>query len=71
MIHSEELVKGIQDCDLNGGKIGNCPYKEIIELLKAQEKEIESLKEIIKNADAALETIKEEINALLYEDFRR
>ena len=30
----EDLIKGIQECDLNGGLIGNCPYKEIIELLK-------------------------------------
>lgn len=34
----EELIKGIQECDLNGGLIGNCPYKAIIAFLKEQEK---------------------------------
>ena len=33
----KELVQGIQECDLNGGRIGNCPYKEILLLLKEQE----------------------------------
>lgn len=33
----EAIVKGIQECDLNGGLIGNCPYKGILTLLKEQE----------------------------------
>ena len=32
----EKVIKGIQECDLNGGLIGNCPYKEIVLLLKEQ-----------------------------------
>lgn len=32
----EMLIKGIQECDLNGGLIGNCPYKGILALLKEQ-----------------------------------
>ena len=30
----ETIVKGIQECDLNGGLIGNCPYKGILAMLK-------------------------------------
>jgi len=33
----EKVIKGIQECDLNGGLIGNCPYKGILDLLKKQE----------------------------------
>lgn len=33
----EKVIKGIQECDLNGGLIGNCPYKGILALLKEQE----------------------------------
>lgn len=33
----EKVIKGIQECDLNGGLIGNCPYKSIIALLKEQD----------------------------------
>ena len=33
----ETIVKGIQECDLKGGLIGNCPYKGILTLLKEQE----------------------------------
>ena len=33
----EKFIKGIQECDLNGGLIGNCPYKGILALLKEQE----------------------------------
>lgn len=33
----EKIIKGIQECDLNGGLIGNCPYKGILMLLKEQE----------------------------------
>ena len=32
----EKLIKGIQECDLNGGLIGNCPYKAILSFLKLQ-----------------------------------
>lgn len=39
----EKVIKGIQECDLNGGLIGNCPYKGILSLLKEQEAEIERL----------------------------
>lgn len=41
----EKVIKGIQECDLNGGLIGNCPYKEIIELLKEQQQEIWELQD--------------------------
>ena len=37
MIDKEKVIKGIQECDLNGGLIGNCPYKGILSLLKEQE----------------------------------
>ncbi len=37
MIDREKVIKGIQECDLNGGLIGNCPYKGILALLKEQE----------------------------------
>jgi hypothetical protein len=34
----EKAIKGLHECDLNGGKIGNCPYKDaIIERLKEKE----------------------------------
>lgn len=33
----EKIIQGIQECNLNGGRIGNCPYKGIIDLLKEQE----------------------------------
>lgn len=33
----EKVIKGIQECDLNGGLIGNCPYKGILAMLKEQE----------------------------------
>ena len=36
----EKVIKGIQECDLNGGLIGNCPYKDILFLLKEQEESI-------------------------------
>lgn len=45
--------------------------KAILELLKEREKEIENLKEIIMKADCTLEIVKEKLNELLYEDFRR
>ena len=38
MIEREKVIKGIQECNLNGGLIGNCPYKGILLLLKEQEK---------------------------------
>lgn len=37
MTDREKVTKGIQECDLNGGLIGNCPYKGILLLLKEQE----------------------------------
>lgn len=40
----EKVVKGIQECNLNGGLIGNCPYKGILALLEEKEAEIASLK---------------------------
>lgn len=30
-------IKGIQTCNLNGGVIGNCPYKQVLDLLEKQE----------------------------------
>ena len=37
MLDREKIIKGIEECNLNGGLIGNCPYKGILELLKEQE----------------------------------
>ena len=37
----EKVIKGIEECDLNGGLIGNCPYKGILALLKEQEARIQ------------------------------
>lgn len=71
MFDKDRLIKGIEECDLNGGLLGNCPYKDILILLKHREQEIEILKEIIINADRTLENVKEKLNELLYEDFRR
>ena len=34
-------IKGIQTCNLNGGVIGNCPYKQVLDMLKEQEADIE------------------------------
>lgn len=45
--------------------------RNAIALLNKQEKEIENLKEIIRKADCSLEIVKERLNELLYEDFRR
>ena len=45
----EKVIKGIQECNLNGGLIGNCPYKGILALLKEQEAvepEVEVMNEI-------------------------
>ena len=36
MIDKEKVIKGIQECDLNGGLIGDCPYKGILSLLREQ-----------------------------------
>lgn len=33
----DAVIKGIQECDLNGGLIGNCPYKNILSMLKEQD----------------------------------
>lgn len=71
MFDKDRLIKGIEECNLNGGLLGNCPYKDILILLKHREQEIENLKEIIINADRTLESVKEKLNELLYEDFRR
>lgn len=38
MIDKEKVINGLKECDLNGGLIGNCPYKdEILSLLKELE----------------------------------
>ena len=37
MIDREKVIKGIEECDLNGGLIGNCPYKGVLTLLKEHE----------------------------------
>lgn len=36
VLDMEKLIKGIQECDLNGGRIGNCPYKDIFILMKEE-----------------------------------
>jgi predicted nucleic acid-binding Zn-ribbon protein len=43
MVDIEKVIKGIQECDLNGGLIGNCPYKGILFLLKEQEERLRKL----------------------------
>lgn len=45
----KDAVQGLQECDLNGGKIGNCPYKDAI---LAMLKERNSLLGIQQTADA-------------------
>ena len=67
-MNRDELIKGIQECNLNGGLNGNCPYKGILVILKEQEKEIEHLKEIIKTADSTLDIIKDRLTDLLKRD---
>ena len=38
MIDKETVINGLQECDLNGGLIGNCPYKDaVFSLLKDRE----------------------------------
>ena len=44
MADMEKVIKGIQECDLNGGLIGNCPYKGILAMLKEHEETIKNLK---------------------------
>ena len=48
-VDREKVIKGIQECDLNGGLIGNCPYKGILALLKEQEAMIKDLEEAVSN----------------------
>ena len=43
----EKVIKGIQECDLNGGLIGNCPYKGILAMLKEQTDEIKELRSMV------------------------
>lgn len=45
----KDAIQGLQECNLNGGKIGNCPYKDAI---LAMLKERESLLGIQQTADA-------------------
>jgi len=33
----ENIIKGIRECDLNGGLFGSCPYINVIALLKRHE----------------------------------
>lgn len=42
----ERVINGIQECDLNGGLIGNCPYKGILALLKEQEARVMTTDEV-------------------------
>lgn len=39
----EKVIEGIKECDLNGGLIGNCPYKDILALLKEQDEKNKEL----------------------------
>ena len=47
MADREKVIKGIQECDLNGGLIGNCPYKGILAMLKEQEDEKKRIMKVI------------------------
>ncbi len=56
MTEREKAIKGLQECDLNGGRIGNCPYKDaILSMLKEQE-------ETIKQKDKEIEDLIEAYN---------
>ena len=47
MIDKKKVINGLKECDLNGGFIGNCPYKdEILSLLKEQEARVMALDEL-------------------------
>ena len=45
----EKVIKGLQECNLNGGRVGNCPYKdsilatiqELMDRMIPKEKEVE------------------------------
>lgn len=83
MNDKEKIIKALEYCTHSDDCLGcihwqkvakgeKCTVREdALALLEEQDKEIENLKEIIIKADYALEIVKEKINELLYEDFRR
>ena len=63
----EKAIKGIQECDLNGGLIGNCPYKDILFLLKEQDdmgKELTDAVELIHKKNDRIKKLEEQIETL-------
>jgi len=59
----ERVINGIQECDLNGGLIGNCPYKGILALLKEQEARILDLnRKLAERTGGEIEGVKLEID---------
>jgi hypothetical protein len=57
MTDVEKVIKGIQECDLNGGLIGNCPYKGILAMLKEQEQAMKEKDGTISNLIAQIKEI--------------
>ena len=54
--------KGIEICDLNGGKAGNCPYKGILEEFRNLEERHAALLDICDALYAELRNRKENSN---------
>lgn len=81
MIDREKVIKCLEACTGDSGDCAGhtCPYWDFdgdigcrtqmeldaLALLKEQKKEIENLKEIIKEADYTLEIVKDKLNDLL------
>ena len=63
----DKVIKGIQECDLNGGLIGNCPYKGILALLKEQEETIKNLEQEIRDKNIRLKERAEQVYSMLKE----
>lgn len=61
----EEVIKGIQECDLNGGRIGNCPYKGILLLLKEQPEIVQCKDCKMENEKVTIEFHGDDLNMIL------
>lgn len=68
----EKVIKGIQECDLNGGLIGNCPYKGILAMLEEQEQMYYTLehdwrmcRELLKEQEAVKPKCKERMGGFV------